>query len=281
MTRASRSGFSLVEVLIASALLAALIAMTMAMLLATSKSVTEGNQISTVEETAVSELRKITRDLTYGDNTELSPDGQNMAFQIPIDHDGDGDVLDATDAVEFGYYLKGATDPAPAPLNWSVAYEWVPVRFGPDGIIATADDIAVTLGTSYSGADRKLGTGDDLPAAPLVEALDDVDYNRDGDRIDTFVRGRIDQVVYDNTPAQVALGLATAKARFVGREGVLQEEVGIPGRLDADALDDPIFARTGNDVIIRIFVVGTTERGGAIVREAFDRITLRNENVVP
>lgn len=281
MKRAPRAGLTLLEMMVAMALLAAVIAITFAMLLASANTLTQSNQISLVEETAISELRKVIRDLTYGDNLELSPDGQGIAFQIPIDHDGDGDVLDASNVVEFGYYKKGATDPAPAPLNWSVGYMWVPARAGPDGIEGTADDIAVTLGTSYSGADRKLGTGDDLPAAPLDENLDQVDYNRDGDLTDTFVRGRIDQVVFDNTPAQVAAGTATEKVRFIGRDGIIQQEVGTAGFLDNDALQDPIFARTGNDVTLRLFVVGTTDRGSAILRQVQDIITLRNENVVP
>ena len=276
MRHRSRAGLTLLELLVAGAIMSIVIAITLAMMLATQETYNRTAFLVDLESRAMVELGEISDDLRYGVNVNIPGDGQRLTYQIPVDYEPDGDVLDNAGNTEYGYNLLGVVPVGNDPLGWSVSFEWVPLMHGPDGIEATADDIPVA-GLSYSGPDGLIGTPDDIPAAPINEAVDQFDYNGDGDSIDVFIVGRIDKVVYDDVPAQVAAGAANEMIRFPGTEGVIQvgPAPGVLGDIDGNG-NDPVFTLAGTTVSIRFFLLGAAPDGHVHIRDVSVNIILRN-----
>ena len=291
------AGLTLLEMLVASAILAIVIAMALTMLVITQNTYVRMDYIMRLESEAQTGLRNIAQELPAAANVLIPAHNQRLTFQIPIDWDEDGttladgtyipDVLDATGAIEYGYQLMGEIAAGQDPKNWCVSYVWVPLRAGPDGIDGSADD-TLPGPLTFLGPDGIPNTNDDHPAGRLDEQTDNVDYNKDGDRIDTFIIGRIDQVVYRVPPGGVVENdPANEVSRITINEGVIQPAFQILGDIDqpapmqpqdtdVTAPGDPLFFRAGNDVIIEMFLVAIDGDGKTQIRRVGTRVTLRN-----
>lgn len=252
---------TLLEVTVATAILASVLAMTYATVFNAMATLKRSDFVMDLDRQAMIELRKVEEQLPTGSGFLVDASGSAMGFQIPIDWDLDGDVLDENGDPEYGYYLLGTgSQPGVAPfgaggtdpLNWSVRHEWV-------------------------------ATGQ-----LLSEADDDADYNRDADKADVFLVGRIDKIIYDGPPADVASGAAVEILRYSGPEGIVQRQGAIPGDIDEDGDLDPIFSQvdaggnpsgTGNRFIINLWVMGRDPDGNATMRDVHLEINLRNLSV--
>lgn len=291
------AGLTLVEILVAAAILAIVITMALTMLVITQNTYVRMDYIMRLESEAQTGLRNIAQELPAAANVLIPAHNQRLTFQIPIDWDQDGttladgtyipDVLDASGAIEYGYHLMGAVPAGQDPKDWCVSYVWVPLEAGPDGILGSADDDAPGPLT-FLGADGIPDTDDDHPAGPLSEQIDNVDYNMDGDLMDKFIIGRIDQVVYSVPPGGVVENdPANEVSRITISEGVIQTDFQTLGDIDqppavqpqdtdVTAPDDPLFFQTGNDVIIELFLVAIDGDGNPQIRRVRTRVTLRN-----
>lgn len=185
-------GFTLVEVIIATALLVIIIAITFNVIITSQRTYSTGATISDLEEKGRLFIDRIKDELSEAKITSITNYHSRIQFQVPVDPDGNGSVINTvTKAIDWG-----AISPLPPPnnghkLNWSYAYEF--------------------------GATQTLN-----------EATDGIDYNNDGTLNAIFVSGKIYHIVLDNlgverqrtsighdvilrrsitTPAQVDLGI--------------------------------------------------------------------------
>ncbi len=112
-----------------------------------------------------------------------------------------------------------------------------------------------------------------LPKTEYVEAVTNEDVNRDGDSLDVFDIGQIRMLSWDRTDPgrRVDIGL--------GPSAILQEQCNWGSDLDGDQFDDPIFLwnKDTNELHIRLFYIGLTQRDAPIVRQVHSTTFLRNE----
>lgn len=197
---ARRAGFTMVEVMIASAILAVFVAGTLMVVLSASSTAAEGTLTSDLEARGRRLLETLRPQFMTGRFRDFGNDklgiynaNQIAWFQIPVNAQGTGQP-------RHGYttYL-GLNDLGGADKSCVLRFE------------------ASTVLRESTAAPSATQTVDDptypkvaaakLPALPVLQQLEirDIDYNRDLDLNDTFVRGKIvqyilqDDDVYDPT----------------------------------------------------------------------------------
>ncbi|NOZ21435.1 MAG: prepilin-type N-terminal cleavage/methylation domain-containing protein [Planctomycetes bacterium] len=156
-------GFTLIEIIIATAIVAI-------MMVAVMESFNTGQDICVLESANLavqssntSCLAEMTRMLRQAQIIGISADGMSIRFKVPVDWDADGDVLDdATDELEWG-----ANDQK----GWSMEYSFFVAPTEAEKVVP--------------------------PFREAEEGGKGIDINRDGDLADNFERGVIVERFYD------------------------------------------------------------------------------------
>ncbi|HLG42330.1 MAG TPA: prepilin-type N-terminal cleavage/methylation domain-containing protein [Planctomycetota bacterium] len=156
--RRPSSGFTLIEVSLAMALLLIVVLLAYRLLFTVQDSTdrTSINAYLHNQGRIVSEA--LIREIHESRIVSVASQNDSMVIQVPVDYDGDGDVLDGAGLVEYGF-----RDPANAQaprLSWTATYSTV-------------------VDETHS------------------EAALRIDINKDGDKTDTFVSCRLERVVRD------------------------------------------------------------------------------------
>lgn len=269
-----RAGMTLLEVVVASVILSLLVAIALDGIFFAQKTLTWSSFQADLEQRANAELGRITNEMAAAANVLVSTDGRTVLYQIPIDYppspdgndydgdgtaDPDGDYVDASGAIEYGYHTLGATTVGTEPLGWSVVLQFV------------------------------------ANGEVLSEVVDQLDYNRDQDFLDSFILGRVDVAVLDaaETAAFIAAGAdsfdittATVENYQKGVEGLIQRS-DLTTDINQDGTNDPIFSlvdlngvpsAAGNRLVATVWLSGKDPDGHAKIRDVTTTIDLRNRN---
>lgn len=204
-------GFSLLEVMIAGAILAIVIAVTMQVLITGTNTYNQISARSYVQERGLRFLEEITPIISGADGATLSisADHTSVTFKVPVDWDNDGDVL-AADArtIEYGA-PAGLTDNTPTLGN---KYRF---QFVQDGVV-------------------------------LNEPADKIDYNEDGNLNDRFVKGHIEKAILNAGGAVVGASVTLDRdvmLRDSPRDGDVNGKGELVQFLAGSAPGDPLFLR--------------------------------------
>ncbi len=129
----------------------------------------------------------------------IAPDGTSIRYSIPMDSDASGDLV-------FGVVYQG-----PRP-GWTAELAFVPR-------VLYLEEAAPPLSLGVS-----------------VEILGGMDMNRDGDMLDAFLVGQVEQRIYDSAGLLVDRSVATdlVVLAMVGQSPA--------GDVDADGILDPLFS---------------------------------------
>jgi len=192
-------GLTLIEVVIASLVFSVIVLVTLGLWVTAGDASDTATRDADLHQRGRLLLDELTRTLAQAKilNVSTTPGSltlnASVLFQLPVDWDGDGDAVNAAGAIEWG-----APNPsgAGATLGWRLQLLAWPDRF-------------------------------------LTEAVDGIDYNRDGDKVDSFVSCRVELRTLD------AAGVLQA-TRVLDREVVLNDT---PRNGDIDNRDgpDPLF----------------------------------------
>lgn len=206
------AGVTLLEVLIASTLLAAVCAMAMSALFSTSRTAADGSRISDLELRGVRLLgackdefptARFTGQIAIGSAWNLGiPPGGKLTFNTAVGFTKAGPA-DNAGAPTFGYQ-----SPLLPPNNVFSTDLACFIRFEADTVYKESDlapdaTQAANWGTPFPNYE------------PLVPTVLNLDINRDGDRSDTFVRGRIVKYIAaraGSVQATAHTGLVSTKA---------------------------------------------------------------------
>jgi type II secretory pathway pseudopilin PulG len=165
---ASRAGFSLLEVVVAVGVLALMmigVAMVFKDTGFVASSEAKSNDVARTSQGALDQMTKELRESAIRVIT-VSADGSSIQFQIPVDIDGNGTILDGSGAVEYGFLDRGV------PTKGTITYRFV------ENIVGGRPDV-------------------------LREADLRLDLNGDGDRLDSFDRGCIVRITHANGGPEV------------------------------------------------------------------------------
>lgn len=132
--RVSCRGFTLVEVMIASLLLVAIALLMIGLLLTGEKSLGQAAVAADLDARGVQTTESLLRDFAQANFLSVSATNEQIELQVPVDHDGDGDVLDDAGAIDWGYQGQ---------LGWRVRYRAVPEE--------TWDEAALQIDVNRNG----------------------------------------------------------------------------------------------------------------------------------
>lgn len=172
--RTKRAGMSLLEVSIASIILVLVVLMTLSVMIAASGTAAKGAIGSDLEARGRAFIDFCKSQFMTARFLELSGYNTYLRYQIPVSQDASG-------RARFGYSAaSGYNDPS------GVGKECI-LRFEADlAIRESSSSIITTQAANLTG----------LPLLPVLQTrVANLDVNRDGDRNDTFVRGKIIQYV--------------------------------------------------------------------------------------
>ncbi len=242
-------GMTLVEVLIASAILTVFLVGMMGFMGTLSDStslhrvradlLTQGDRVlNTMTETLRSSFIPGTSPNDW--QTSLNAGDTQVRFVLPLDFDGDGDVVDAALDPEWGVYREDVT-----PYSY--------VLFDP-AAASPAQRYYFQSSRTYS------------------ESAANVDLNRDGDTNDSFQIGSIIleypsgsyTPVGGSTPSSIAAGTV----RQIG-------DIVISGDMDGDGVIDPIFLLNGSRLTINLWLTNLDMEEPPVQQVTTD-IDLRN-----
>lgn len=227
-----KNGFTLIEVLIAAAILSLMLAGVMTVLLVGQDSFNQGTITVYLESEATRILDWLTMDLPEC-RIESSPtDGNNhtsMTIQIPVEVGGA--YWDAAGNIYWG---------ASGNQGWTITYQFSSLE-------------------------------------TLDETVTQKDYNRDGDILDKFERGKMMKIIKDATDV-------TQESIDMGRN-ILVVFGDWDGDVDSDGVNDPIFLRlnsfnnedivNGNRIRINLWLIKEGSKGiYLIVNNRTDRTLL-------
>jgi len=157
MGRSAR-GFSLVEIMIGSLILLVVVLLAYRLLFTVQESTDRTNITAYLHNRGRTLAEALIREITEARIVSVSAENESIVLQVPVDHDGDGDVLDANGAVEYGF-RDPANGQAPR-LGWTATY------------------------TAVVEEDH---------SEPALK----ININKDGDKNDVFVSCRLERVVKD------------------------------------------------------------------------------------
>lgn len=209
MKQTSRSGLTMIEVMIAGAILSAVILVTLTIMVRVSNDAQTARVDDHNSFRAQELLSRVRREIEFAKLKEILNNHTTLRFQIPVDHDGDGDVTDAGGATEFGYFNVASQQTLNAACELTTEVEFV---------------MRETNGPTLS-----LG---------VQEQLYDMDLNRDGDTTDVFVSVRLKMQIQD------AGGVATFVAYIDGGLLLAPKPSALTqydGDVDGDGVNDPLF----------------------------------------
>jgi len=152
-------GVTLVELMIVVALLSIVAALSMRIIVAAQRTQTQGEILANLEEKGRLFTDKLQEWIPSALILTISNYHSSLRFQIPVDPDGDGSIINPTS----GYIDWGARDANGVDhLNWSYVYKFVPEVTNEEWVIG-------------------------------------VDINEDGDLEDTFLEGRIERDILNES----------------------------------------------------------------------------------
>lgn len=188
-------GFTIIEMMITIAVMSVVIAAMLLLIQSGHETYEAGLEVSKLQIYSTNLVTTISRDLKESSPTRVitSNGGESIFFQVPVDLEGDGNVLQAgTWAVDWG-------------------------------------------GTSYAGVDfdsHVIEYAFDQTGNESEAGIDD-DINADGDKTDTFRKGRIVRRLYD-------AGMNLIEEEAIGSDFLLATG-NAGGDVDGDGANDPIF----------------------------------------
>ena len=190
----------------------------------------------------VEQIERMVRSSGSGHIT-VGADGSWIEFQIPVDHDNDGDVLDRNFAIQWG------SIEAPNPPLW------------PDG------EPTPLHATRY----RFLQT---RTYAEAAAGNTNVNLGRDFARDDTYALGNIvfDTLVSYPGGAAVSGGWTSS----FGTDMVILRNGAFGGDMDGDAVADPIFALNGSRLTINLWLMRIVGENEPILVNTRTTVLLRN-----
>lgn len=155
--RGGRAGFTLLEMMVAIAILSVVMLAVFRTMTHTSDLAAVEAQQNDLEKAGQKMLEEMSAALRSASVISISSDGTRIVFQVPVDLDGNGTVLDGSGNVEFG---------------------------AQEGGVVTDDTI------TYRFVQDVVGAQPDM----LSEGLLRRDINRDGDLLDRFDRGFLGRI---------------------------------------------------------------------------------------
>ncbi|HXG60277.1 MAG TPA: hypothetical protein VNO22_02780 [Planctomycetota bacterium] len=172
--RRRRAGMSLLEVSIASIILVLVVLMTLSVMIAASGTAAKGTIGSDLETRGRAFIDFCKSQFMTARFSDLSSFNTLLRYQIPVSQNAAGQV-------QFGYSVaSGYNDPS------GVGKTCV-LRFEADLAIRESSSAPITAQATNTAG---------LPLLPVLQTrVANLDVNRDGDRNDTFVRGKIVQYV--------------------------------------------------------------------------------------
>ncbi len=238
-------GFTLVEMMIATAILTIIIVATLTTMSSMSSSVQVETMVAQSEQKGNKALERMAEALRSANIVGLPDAGSdNMSFRVPVDHDGDGDVL---------------SDNVNLDIQWGAQREEVDLAGKTVEILGATTIFRYVVTGSFSEDGR-------------------VDLNRDGDTTDIFDVGRIEKIyaggattAYSGVPAVTYSQIVTPMVDSVVR---LQGQM--VGDIDNDGQPDPIFWQDGSTIRIILFLAKTGETEPLMVKVE-TAVELRNQ----
>ncbi len=233
-------GMTLLEVLVTAALFGVFITLVGGLLSSAQKTYEWGSIQEEMETRGRRLIDALQKELVDARATNVTTSHTILTYKIPVDWDGDGDVVDAGKLVEYGYIDPAANTPK---LNWSAALMFVQKR-------------------------------------TLSEAALGIDINGDNDTTDTLAQGSIDKVVYNSLGVEVyrvsmdddvILVNAVKDADVDGHLAGVQDPLFY--RTDNTGAEQPL---TGNIVMINVWHGRSGDPGNYYIRRNNQRIYLRN-----
>lgn len=256
------AGLSLIEVVIASAILVAVVAIAMSVLFSGTRTAASGQLMSQLEQRGVRTLafcreQMASAAFTHPTYTNLGivPGTSNTAIGYQVC--GPATVqTTGTATLTFGYVdpripVNAATQPVNPVLACFVRFE--------------ADTVYMESSASASASQIANWTSPSLPAYPTLPSTDttqlivkvlNMDINGNGTRTDTFVSGRIMKYIVDEPTGAV-----------VGREKLDDQVVlalnagAFSGDVDLDGQRDYLFAFTDSTGAVNTALTGATASG--------------------
>lgn len=190
---ASENGFSLVEVVIASALLGAVVLTAMTVVSTSTGVYSTGLAVASGAEEANRLLERLARDLQSARMVSLSADGASLVVQTPVDEDADGDITDASKSIEWGSQNN---------LGWSTTWRFEQtgtLQESMDRMDYNADgDVADTLAAGrlrveLKDAAGKVMNGTALSGSHLLSTLGPLGGDADSDGAPDPLFQRVDE----------------------------------------------------------------------------------------
>lgn len=236
-------GFTMLEMMIATAILTIIIVATLTTMSSMSTSVQIETMVAQTEQKGNKALEMMAEALRSANIVGLPLVGSGtMRFMVPVDHDGDGDALDG-----------------------NLDIEWGAQREEVDLAGKTVEILAATTIFRY------------IPTGSFSEA-GRIDLNRDGDTADTFDVGRIEKVyeggtttAYPGVPAvtysQIVVEIVDSVVRLQGQD---------VADIDGDDQLDPMFWQDGSTIRIILFLAKTSETEPLMVKLTTS-VELRNQ----
>jgi len=269
MSRSRERGVSLLEIMIATAILAILMAAAFYFTRAVADGINFETQAITLEQDAMRVLEvlahslrsaRLTPGMSEGANADLIAKGYppldgsedlgntvdvgggvtretqagQICFQVPVDHDEDGDITDANLATEWGAKREDLY-----PTDYRDAY--IAYRF------------------------RAVGTFD--------EAARRYDLNRDGDMNDVFDVGHL-ETIYTAGGTHLGQPPPTGNSvivNMISGNAIVRAQGQEVGRIDGDGYDDPMFtlnrvSETTTVLTITLFTARPGEKNPLLVK---------------
>lgn len=202
-------GVSLLELVIASSILAMVIGITLTVLMTGQTAYNRQSTLADCQARCRLFLDRIAEDIAGANGGTISVLNAHseIRFQVPVDWDSDGDVLSPVNGIEYGA-ISGTVQT----LGRFIRY-----RFIQEGPV-------------------------------LSEAADRIDYNVDNILANSYVRGRIDRDLLESSGAAVPGSASTVTTFVLLRQSPLDGDVNSDGaqvQLTAGGLTpaDPLFVR--------------------------------------
>lgn len=215
-------GFSLVEVMIANVVLVIVVAGVFLMMGNISANSGVIQEIARLESENNRDMEDIAELLREARITALPfAGGNSLTYQLPVDEDGDGDCLDGNLDIVWG----------------AIVPNQVPSGF----------------------TDLTLPQIQYVPRRVYSEGAEGFDLNRDGDRADIFLVGRLEHVLPSGASATRNVVIEPQTLALTG-DYVLQEQNNAAvGDVNGDGVADPLFWIDGDTLRLNLFVSDTDE----------------------
>lgn len=231
-------GFSLLEMIISASILLIVLGVLYEALFASNDAVTRGIKVSELQQRGQIFLDEYKREFLFArvrtnDGTgatinnnagEHGIDELFMTFvelQYPVDHDGDGDVVDASGELEYG--IVNPTNTADIKLGG-----YVRIAIRPEY------SYRETNGPSILGIDPG-----------IIETQYDFSLNPDSDLSDTLVAGRVTAGYFDSSDDFLTNPVDNTIVEYSLTDGVVtaanMADMNLAGDVDGDGTDDRLF----------------------------------------